>query len=538
VPTYASYRGPRFVGGADLGVMSIRDHRYLLGFALGLSLPDDYGGARHPQALHAGAGGLGSYAAAVSGRPAMSPGVPAERRGAYLLAALALACLFAAWLQLTAAGLRRRSAGAPTPPASDPHALSPEVSAGSAGSPRAPRLPGSAALVCGWLLPLMAAGLIWAEGLAFPGLRHLIHEPTYTTLSLLWLALWLLALLATRRTRRLWFGSLLLAVPLLAFVPTVYRYGAPAAMAPAWLGWLACVSVLSVALGAARPPLITAAGVVAMLAPFAFAESSDFRFDEWILWPPARLPSGFLLLSLLAKLIVFVPARAALRARLFGLLALLLLTAVQLGGVANEAQLFGALALFASAAWLQRKSSPLTHTACLTALLLLHHYAVRVPASAYHWQDCLLAALVLSARLARPLPAPARDHARAMLLLFAFFVSGWVNFAWTLHRLEWRFLYDFWSAAFVERHVSAFLPLLIGRFALPLLAARVLLARELDHPADGARALAWAWLFTGSKVASLMFWSYGIAFVSVASDVYLEAVQETCLACALLFGLL
>jgi hypothetical protein len=92
----------------------------------------------------------------------------------------------------------------------------------------------------------------------------------------------------------------------------------------------------------------------------------------------------------------------------------------------------------------------------------------------------------------------------------------------------------------VERHVAAFAPLLIGRFALPLLAARVLLTRELGVAAEPGtpRALDLAWLLAGSKVASLMFWSYGIAFVSVASDVYLEAVQETCLACALLVGLL
>jgi hypothetical protein len=172
--------------------------------------------------------------------------------------------------------------------------------------------------------------------------------------------------------------------------------------------------------------------------------------------------------------------------------------------------------------------------------LLLHHYTVRVPVNAYYWQDCLLGALVLSARLIRPLPAPARTHAHALLLFFAFFASGWVNLAWTLHRLEWRVLYDFWSAAFVESHVAAFAPLLVGRFALPLVAARVLLTRELTVAAepDSPRALDLAWLLAGSKVASLMFWSFGIAFVSVASDVYLEAVQETCLACALLVGLL
>lgn len=498
VPTYASYRGPRFVAGTDLGTMSIRDHRYLLGFALGLPLPSDYGGERHPRALQAEAHGLGSYAAIVGGHAGVSPGVPAERRSVYVLGALGLACALALWLQLMAAMTGR-----------------------------------SLRRVAGWALPPMAALVPWAEGLAFPGVRQLVHEPTYTTLIALWLGLWSLAALLTWRTRRLELGAVLLALPLFIAVPTVYRYGAPAAMAPAWIGWLACAGIV---MNAPRRQLMAAAGALALLAPFALVESSDFRFDEWISWPPVSLPSGFLLLSVLAKGIVLVPPRGPLRERAIGLLALLLLTAVQLGRVANEPQLFGALVLFALAAWLWRKQSKLTATICATALLLLHHYGVRVPVSAYYWQDCLLAALVLSARFIRPLPSPARDHARAMLLLLAFFASGWVNFAWTLHRLEWRFLYDFWSAAFVERHVAAFLPLLVSRFALPLLAARVLLARELEG--SGARALGLAWMLAGSKVASLMFWTYGIAFVSVASDVYLEAVQETCLACALVFGLL
>jgi hypothetical protein len=236
------------------------------------------------------------------------------------------------------------------------------------------------------------------------------------------------------------------------------------------------------------------------------------------------------------------PAQPRRATGVVGILAALLLSAVQLGMVANALQLLGGLALLAASFWLRRRDQrgPFASSVCVTALLLLHHYTVRVPVNAYYWQDCLLGALVLSARLIRPLPAPARTHAHALLLFFAFFASGWVNLAWTLHRLEWRVLYDFWSAAFVERHVAAFAPLLIGRFALPLLAARVLLTRELGVAAEPGtpRALDLAWLLAGSKVASLMFWSYGIAFVSVASDVYLEAVQETCLACALLVGLL
>ena len=37
VPTFALYRGPRQRAGVDLGTISIRDHRYLMGYALGLS---------------------------------------------------------------------------------------------------------------------------------------------------------------------------------------------------------------------------------------------------------------------------------------------------------------------------------------------------------------------------------------------------------------------------------------------------------------------------------------------------------------------
>jgi hypothetical protein len=331
----------------------------------------------------------------------------------------------------------------------------------------------------------------------------------------------------------------LLAVPLFFAVPTVYRYGAPVALGPAWLGWLGCIGLLLAALPLPRPPLAGAVLLCTMLVPFGFAESSGFRFDEWVLWPPAVLPQGFLLLSLVAKWVVLVPARiprsvADGRELALGVLAGLLLTAAQLGAVPDMLQLAAALALLVlwAVAGPQRAT-----TAGIGGLLLLHHYAVRVPASAYYWQDCLLAALVLSARLVRGLPSPTRTYSHAVLLFFAFFASGWVSFAWTLHRLEWRFLYDFWSAAFVESHVAAFLPLLAGRFALPLLAARVVLRRELDD-SSSQRALGIAWLLAGSKVASLMFWSYGTAFVSVASDVYLEAVQETSLTWALLLGLL
>ena len=515
VPTYALYRGPRFTAGLDLGTIAIRDHRYLLGFGLGLPLPEDYSGELHVNALRAEASGLGSYAASIGRKREVSPGVPPEQYLSYALGAVILAGLFALWLQLTAAA-----------------ALSDRM---AKAQPKR-----------SWLLPVGTAFLgalsVFALGLLFPRVRPFVHEPMFLTLGALWLGLWGLALFVTWRRRGLMVASVVLALPLFFAVPTVYRYGAPVALGPVWLGWVGCIALLLGLLQQWRPPLPAAGLLCALLVPFGFAESSGFRFDEWVLWPPAVLPYGFLLLSLVAKWIVLVPPRMPRSAAdapvfAFGLCAGLLLTAAQVGVLPDMLQLAAALVLLVFWATTKRE---LRATAGITGLLLLHHYAVRVPASAYYWQDCWLAALVLSARLGRRLPSPARTYSHAVLLLLAFVASGWVSFAWTLHRLEWRFLYDFWSAAFVEAHVAAFLPLLAGRFALPLLAARAVLRRELDDAADGSsqRALGLAWLLAGSKVASLMFWSYGIAFVSVASDVYLEAVQETSLTWALLLGLL
>ena len=551
VPTYALYRGPRFVPGVDLGTVAIRDQRYLLGFGLGLSLPGDYAGSGM-RALRAGAAGLGSYAAAVGGRPVLSPGVPREAYFGYVVGGVVLAGLFAVWFVAVsgASGFRRRSResglGLGLGLGKDDAPLGEAGRGVAAPASRAHVLRCSPALQRVFVA-LGALG-ICGLGVLFPSVRPFVHEPTYVTLGVLWVGLWAGALVVTWRARRIELAALVLGLPLFLAVPTVYRYGAPPAMGLAWLGFLACVAVLLMVLKLGRPPLAAAALSCILLLPFAFAESSGFRFDEWILWPPAALPNGFLLLSLVAKWIVLVPPQpessdASHGVRIgAGLLAAAFLTLVQLGMVPHVAQLVAALALFSLwALETQRqrigKSRAIATTACVTALLLVHHYAVRIPTNAYYWQDCLLAALVLSARLIRPLPSPARTFAHSALLLLAFFVSGWVSFAWTLHRLEWAFLYDFWSAAFVESRVAAFLPLLMGRFALPLIAARVLLRRELGV-ADDERALGWAWLLVGSKVASLMFWSYGTAFVSVASDVYLEAVQETSLACVLLLGLL
>src|SRR5262249_30874490 len=66
VPTFAVYRGARFQRAHDLGTTPIREHRYLLGWALGLPLPSDYDGPRHPEALVSHGPLPGDYSAAAT----------------------------------------------------------------------------------------------------------------------------------------------------------------------------------------------------------------------------------------------------------------------------------------------------------------------------------------------------------------------------------------------------------------------------------------------------------------------------------------
>lgn len=529
VPTFALYRGPRFRPAHDLGTIAIRDHRYLLGWALGLPLPPAYGGGLHPDALVSLGPIPTEYAAATDTSVMSSPksALHRPRQGAYLATIGALCVTLAAWMLVF---LPRRGE------ASARHVV----------------------FVGG--LSLLAGVVFAALGGAFPLVRPWFHEPAFSTIAEAWAGLWLVAFGIARWKRDAALCWPLLTLPLFVLFPTVYRYGAAPALGPAWMGFAISATVAKTSAPGApaasgatmatwlRSPLVPVLVLtLAVLFPFSGAEASDFRFETWVFYPVAIGEGArvWVALALLAKFILFIRPGLPPWAHLAGGAAILLLVTAEVGHVSTTAELVVGVVLLV-AAWRSRfaaQSSPTTDTvrhagrvASIAGCLLLFRGLTQMLDQTYLWLDCFLAALLGSGRLvALAVPPQSRRLAYALLLLFAWIGTGWISFAWTVHRLEWHFLYDWFDAPFVEQHVWLFLPLILARYLLPLLVARSLLAESLGPPEPEVRRFVFT--LASAKVLTLLLFTAGIGWANSESDVYLEAAQETGIGTVLTAGL-
>jgi len=500
-------------------------------WALGLALPAGYDGGYHPAALFSTAPLPRMYAEpprSGGGGNVANENPQPDRRTAYAATVAALAVALAAWVLL----LRPARAGARV----------------------------SRTVVDGALLLVVGAAFA-ASGASFLSVRPWLHEPRFTAIAECWAGLWLVAFGIARWRRSTALAWPLLALPLFVLVPTVYRYGAAPALAPAWMGFVLCGAL---ATGGAMsspsagdtpvsgllrsPSLRVLVFTLAMLFPFSGAEASNYRFDTWVFYP-VEVGGGaevWVVLALLAKFILFLRTDAKASTQPAGLVGVLLLVAVEVDRPPATAVLSLAIALL-FVAWFAKApprstlasdmARPVGDVALIAGILLLFMALTQADPEIYLWLDCLLAALLLSGKFVGLVTkASTRSLGYGLLLLFAWFGTGWVSFGWTVHRLEWHFLYDWFPAPTVERYVWLFVPLILARCLLPLILARVLLAESLGRPELEVRRIAWT--LAGAKVLTVVLFATGIGWADSRSDAYLEAAQETGVATLLTAGLL
>ena len=183
------------------------------------------------------------------------------------------------------------------------------------------------------------------------------------------------------------------------------------------------------------------------------------------------------------------------------------------------------------------QARPFVRTTCIAGLWLMTRALIRTGDEATVWLDVFFAATRLSAWIAARL---ARGRwARAsypLLALLAATAVGWGTLAWTVHRLEWHFLYDWFAAGTVEDNVAIFAPAIVLRYLLPMLIMRMLLA-EFLQPAS-PYPLRRITRYAGIKLLSLVFIALGMGMVHAGSEIYFEAVQEITVWAVLILALI
>jgi hypothetical protein len=512
VPTIALYRGPRFTPGTTIGPVPLTIHRYLLSWALGLPLTPAYRGPAAPDAL-AGAAGPAAF---LSPPPEIST-VAAWGGRAARLAPLVLALALASVIVLSRAG-----AG-----------LAPV-----AGAP-------------------VAALFFVAWGAWLAHRRMQTRPPLEPEILTAWGLTLVAAIALSWRGRRRAATWLALALPGLLLYPSAAWDSWGAIMGPAWVVALAALvtdwtgrrvrgHLVPVPTREERLALATLPLLAALVLPFFYAETDGVVAGDWRGYLTSDSLTYWIALSALAKLVIFARPRRGIAANVVGLGLVAFFSLVSFGGLCPTilgrlaAAAFLASAAFAATGVASTRVRPGASQAIASALvtgalLMLYRATVVLDERNLLQLELLLAALRLTALVAGVLGrAEDRPWFSAWLEAMALLVAAWTTLALTLHRLEWRFLYQFLAPPVVEARVGWLLPLILARYAIPLILARRLLAeaRPPDvastwRPAAGALAL---------KLTTLVLLTSGSAILDPTSEPFRGAIQNVLAVSVLAFA--
>lgn len=532
VPTYISLSGPGFRQGVDLGTIPIRDYRYLIGWAMKRPLPSDYRGGRHLRALvPAGADLPLSYRSTPDQpeKPPAGSGHTTWLVAAYLgllghaLFVLARRDRNDPWQVLGLAALVALLFWSGT----TPWILGVGLVLASIHAAWITRK--ISALRYALLAVGVAIGL-HAWGLKLGHWRAAVHEPGYHVLDLVWAGALVAGLVAARNIDPARIAWALLALPAVLLWPTVYRYGWAATMGPAWS--VGTVVIASAFMRRVAPDdrwrLRLAVPAVFLVAMFFHADATNFEFSGWY-FPGFHVSAVIpIWLVVAAKIVIFAPRKPDGVGLAAAGAAVAFLTALRLRWI-DPSPAMSLVILVGLAVAVRALSGEarrvLRRCAALAALFFAFGEFVRVDPVVHDHLDLLFCALVLTAAPLSALRSPSLDLWLGTLGLIA---CGWCTVAWTVHRLEWGFLYEYFDPAFVESEAGWFLPFILLRYAIPVVILRILI------PVRPGALLAVA----AAKLLALLAVATSLGSIDPGSDVYFEAVQEAGVLLVLMLGLL
>jgi hypothetical protein len=509
VPTVALYRGPGFAPGTTLGPVPLTTHRYLLGWALGLPLSEEYRGAGAAEVLKGAPKLRKKYAKPL----AVVSDVPMQgARGFWLLPlvlGLAIGATFTARL------------------------LSPGALQGFRNG----------------LIAILAAFFFVGWGyLLFK--RRLSTLPPFTTEILTW---WCCACavgaaaVASGLVARMKATWALLALPALFLYPTAAWDSWAAIMGPAWLTGIVLMLAdwtrrrftasgeRQALTRAEQLALASLPGLAALLLPFFYAQADSIESGAWRGYLTSDRAIYWIAISTAARLVIFVRPRGGPRSNVVALGIVALLSLVSFGEIlpTQSERLIAAAALGAAALIARRLSwSDVSRMLANGALLLAYRGSVLLEERSLLQLELLLAALRLTALATTALERPEDGRSSGTWLeALALLVATWTTLALRLHRLEWTLLYRFFDPRAIEAGVGLALPFIACRYALPLILARRLLAEA--RPAAIADTWRAAYAVAATRSATLLLIAAGYAILDPTSELFLAAVQ-----CVLTFSVL
>lgn len=386
----------------------------------------------------------------------------------------------------------------------------------------------------------------------------ILRDPPLHMINKFWLAGLFLVLFNTPRRSPASLGLMIFLIPFFFLIPNFYRYGAPGVFAPAWILWGIGMGKLAYHKSRVkhRPypfQIFYLLGVIVYILQLFFFAEGQKQTNSWFTPLISEItPTSVFVRSILAAAAGFFliyRSHSALASKvvscLFALHILLVQTHIIPHGGPVELLAAGTL-LVTAILWSEpskagryfKEPFNFPKAIYLVSLIVLAFEALRLNLDARVNLLLLFAAIRLSLILMKRVldPYRSRENHLLFLSLVGLVGVGWLTLGWGFSRLDWAPLFDYVPPELVGRKMGHFLPLILVRFALPIVVVRTLIEEACDsqHPFPSTHL----GLVLGMKYLSLLLIVLGIGFDQPGSYLYFEAVAQLGVFLILSFGFL